>query len=410
MTDKDHNPSSTHPPLPPTPEDEQFARLRLLRSRRVGISTYKRLLAEHGTAQKALAALPEVARAAGVEGYRPCPEGVAEAELRAARRLGARLIGLEEALYPPLLAALEDAPPLLWALGDPSLLARPMVALVGARNASSLGTRMARALARDLGEMGYVVVSGLARGIDAAAHRAALESGTIAVQAGGVDILYPSENADLARQIGTTGLRLSEQPIGLHPMARHFPSRNRIISGLCRATLVVEAAARSGSLITARGALDQGREVLAVPGHPFDARAAGCNMLIRDGAGLIRSAADLEEVLGGLEAVQAEAEGAEGAALRAEGAAVAEARPAEEARLAEEEKATAEDPAPPDARNRTADLHLQILDRLGPSPVAEDQLIRDLARGAEQVAPALVDLELEGRIQRRPGGLLSKVV
>jgi len=377
-----------------------------LRSRRVGISTYKRLLAEHGTAQKALAALPEVARAAGVEGYRPCPEGVAEAELRAARRLGARLIGLEEALYPPLLAALEDAPPLLWALGDPSLLARPMVALVGARNASSLGTRMARALARDLGEMGYVVVSGLARGIDAAAHRAALESGTIAVQAGGVDILYPSENADLARQIGTTGLRLSEQPIGLHPMARHFPSRNRIISGLCRATLVVEAAARSGSLITARGALDQGREVLAVPGHPFDARAAGCNMLIRDGAGLIRSAADLEEVLGGLEAAQAEAEGAEGAAPGAEGAAVAEARRAEETRPAEKEN-TAE---PPNRHDRTADLHLQILDRLGPSPVAEDQLIRDLARGAEQVAPALVDLELEGRIQRRPGGLLSKVV
>jgi DNA processing protein len=376
-----------------------------LRSRRVGISTYKRLLAEHGTAQKALAALPEVARAAGVEGYRPCPEGVAEAELRAARRLGARLIGLEEALYPPLLAALEDAPPLLWALGDPSLLARPMVALVGARNASSLGTRMARALARDLGEMGYVVVSGLARGIDAAAHRAALESGTIAVQAGGVDILYPSENADLARQIGTTGLRLSEQPIGLHPMARHFPSRNRIISGLCRATLVVEAAARSGSLITARGALDQGREVLAVPGHPFDARAAGCNMLIRDGAGLIRSAADLEEVLGGLEAVQAEAVDAEGIEEAAdEVASVVEAPPAREQNTA------AEDPAPPNARNRTADLHLQILDRLGPSPVAEDQLIRDLARGAEQVAPALVDLELEGRIQRRPGGLLSKVV
>jgi DNA processing protein len=182
-------------------------------------------------------------------------------------------------------------------MGDPALLARPMIALVGARNASSLGTRMARRLAEELGEAGYVVVSGLARGIDTAAHHASLATGTVAVMAGGVDIVYPVENAVLAQEIAETGLRLSEQPMHLEPQARHFPRRNRIISGLAKAVVVVEAAAKSGSLITARTALDQGRDVLAVPGHPFDARAGGCNMLIRDGAVLVRSAADVIEAL-----------------------------------------------------------------------------------------------------------------
>ena len=381
MTDKDLNPSSTHPPLPPTPEDEQFARLRLLRSRRVGISTYKRLLTEYGTAQNALAALPEVARAAGVSSYAVCPEGVIHAELKAAHAAGARLLMLGEAPYPETLAELADAPPFLWVLGDPAFLARPMISLVGARNASSLGTRMARGLARDLGAAGYVVVSGLARGVDAAAHLGALDSGTIAVQAGGVDVIYPAENAELARDIGQRGLRLSEQPMGLQPMARHFPSRNRIISGLSRATIVVEAAAKSGSLITARDALDQGREVLAVPGHPLDARAAGCNMLIRDGATLVRSACDILEAL------------ADGTTPL-----IAPHVPAP--------------PPPPPQRSLrdAATLHLQILSRLGPSPVAEDQLIRDLKVAPAQVAPALVDLELDGQIARRPGGLLTRVV
>ena len=382
MTDKDHNPSSTHPPLPPTPEDEQFSRLRLLRSRRVGISTYKRLLTEHGTAQNALAALPEVARAAGVPDYRICPEGVVLAELKAARACGAQLLFFDVPPYPASLSDLPDAPPFLWTIGDTSLLSRPMISLVGARNASSLGTRMARALARDLGAAGYVVVSGLARGIDAAAHQAALETGTIAVQAGGVDVMYPAENTDLARQIGETGLRLSEQPVGLQPMARHFPGRNRIISGLSRVTVVVEAAAKSGSLITARDALDQGREVLAVPGHPFDARAAGCNLLLRDGATLVRNAADVLEALGPI--------------------APPEAQPPLPL-------------APPPHKDRrslreTAALHSRILSRLGAAPLAEDQLIRDLQAPAAEVAPVLVDLELEGQIARRPGGLLSKVV
>ena len=383
MTDKDLNPSSTHPPIPPTQEDEQFARLRLLRSRRVGISTYKRLLIEHGTAQNALAALPQVARAAGVSEYQICPEGVIWAELKAARAAGAQLVLQGQDPYPSLLNDLADAPPFLWCIGDTSLLARPMISMVGARNASSLGTRMAQALARDLGAAGYVVVSGLARGIDAATHLAAMTTGTIAVQAGGVDVMYPAENTELALNIAKSGLRLSEQPMGLQPMARHFPSRNRIISGLSRATIVVEAAAKSGSLITARDALDQGRDVLSVPGHPFDARAAGCNILIRDGATLVRSAADVLEALGPISGQQ----------------------------TAPELPLT---PAKPDKPKRslreTAALHLQILSRLGPSPVAEDQLIRDLQAAPADVAPVLVDLELDGQIARRPGGLLARVV
>ncbi|RKF17230.1 DNA-protecting protein DprA [Roseovarius spongiae] len=384
--------SSTHPPLPPTTEDDRVSWLRLLRSRRVGIATFHRLLGEHGTAQAALAALPEVARAAGVEDYRACPEGVARAEMAAGRAARARLIFMTDPDYPAALRGLADAPPMLWAVGDVSVLSRPMIALVGARNASSLGTRMARALAAELGAKGYVVVSGLARGIDAAAHAATLKTGTVAVLAGGVDVLYPAENTRIAEDMVQTGLRLSEQPMGQTPQARHFPARNRIISGLAQAVVVVEAAAKSGSLITARNALDQGREVLAVPGHPFDARAAGCNMLIRDGARLVRSAEDVIEALP-----------------------MATAQAAPELPLAAPPAApnppTPPDAPPPDRRSlrETADLHSTILDRLGPSPLAEDQLIRDVGAPVQRVAPVLVDLEIEGRIRRQPGGLLSKV-
>ena len=374
--------SSTHPPLPPTTEDDRFDRLRLLRSRRVGISTYNRLMAEHGSARAALSALPEVAAAAGVTGYAPCPEGVAEAELKAGRRAGARLLMAGDPGYPAPLTELADAPPMLWLMGDATLLGRPMVALVGARNASSLGTRMAKRLAEGLGAAGHVVVSGLARGVDAIAHRAALTTGTIAVQGGGVDVIYPAENTELAEEIGRHGLRLSEQPMGLQPQARHFPARNRIISGLARGVVVVEAAARSGSLITARAALDQGREVLAVPGSPLDGRAAGCNMLIRDGATLVRSAEDVIEALGTAPA------------------------PAQR-RLPIPD--IADLPAPPPRKLAdAAALHRQILDRLGPSPLAEDQLLRDLAAPATDVAPVLTELELEGVIRREPGGLLAR--
>lgn len=370
--------SSDHPPLLPTAEEDLVDRLRLLRSRRVGIATYRRLLREHGTARAALDALPAIADAAGVADYQICPTDVVHAELRAAKKAGAHLIFEGHADYPAALTDVSDAPPLLWAIGNTALLRRPMVALVGARNASSLGTRMAKRMAEELAAAGISVVSGLARGIDAAAHHGALAGGTIAVQAGGVDIIYPAENTQLAQDIAATGLRLSEMPMGLQPQARNFPARNRIISGLSQAVVVVEAAAKSGSLITARNALDQGRDVLAVPGHPFDARAWGCNMLIRDGATLVRNAADVLEAI----------------------AALAPA-PAETSTKAQQPKRSL---------RQTADLHSDILSRLGPSPIAEDQLLRDIKAASSEIAPVLIDLELSGKITRQAGGLLARTV
>ena len=376
----DYHPS-THPPRPPTTEGERLAWLRLLRSRRVGIATFYRMLHEHGTATAALAALPEVAAGAGVTDYRPCPEGVATKEMKAARQAGARMICIGTPDYPAALLDVPDAPPILWMIGDIQVLQRPMVALVGARNASSLGLRRARNMAAELAEAGYVVVSGLARGIDAAAHRASLDSGTVAVMAGGADVLYPAENAALGTELTAKGLRLSEMPMGLQPMARNFPRRNRLISGLARALVVIEAAAKSGSLITARTALDQGRDVLAVPGHPFDARAAGGNLLIRDGAMLVRSAQDVIDAL-------------------------------PQPIATEPQHSFDLSPAPPGASRsfqETAALHSDILDRLSPAPVAEDQLIRDLPHARNLIAPSITRLELLGRVRRHAGGLLARV-
>ncbi|MDC0657470.1 DNA-processing protein DprA [Leisingera sp. SS27] len=377
--------SSTHPPLPPTTEDDRYSWLRLLRSKRVGPVTFHRLLAEYGSAQNALDALPEVARSAGIKGYETCPAKAVDKELKTAKAAKARLLCFSDPEYPALLKGLKDAPPLLWAIGDLSVLNRPMISMVGARNASSLGVRMARSLAHSLGEAGYIVVSGMARGIDTAAHHAALKTGTIAVLAGGADVVYPAENANLAAQISETGLRLSEQPMGLAPQARDFPKRNRIIAALSRALVVVEAAAKSGSLITARDALDYGREVLAVPGHPFDARSSGCNRLIRDGATLIRDASDVLEALPPQD-VPASAPQDLHQAL------------------------AALPPQPPQRRSlaETHALHQQILGSLGPSPTSETQLIRDLSLPPQDLAPALTDLELEGAICREPGGLLSR--
>lgn len=376
----------THP-TPPRSEGESLSWLRLIRSRRVGPVTFHRLLAEHGSAEAALEALPQVAQSAGVAEYECCRVEVASAEWAEARACGARPLFYGAKGYPYALTALPDAPPLLWAQGNVALLDRPQLAIVGARNASSLGLRMAARLAEGLGRAGFVIVSGLARGIDRAAHEAALPQGTIAVQAGGVDVIYPDENAALAEKIKAEGLRLSEQPIGLAPQTRHFPLRNRLISGLSQAVIVVEAAARSGSLITARSAADQGREVMAVPGHPFDARAAGCNMLLRDGATLIRGPSDVLEALG---------------------------LPSPRSPKAQQDEplpALAPLPGPSLATRplaETAELHSRILARLGPSPLAEDQLIRDLALPPAHLAPALLVLELEGRIERQPGGLLSR--
>ena len=281
----------------PQSEAETLAWLRLARSRRVGPATFIRLIRQYGSATAALAGLPEVAASAGAKGYAPFSHGEAEAEMEAGFKAGAELLCLGGQGYPPHLALIQDPPPLLWAIGNPNLADRPVVGLVGARNSSSLGQRMARILAEELGERGYVIASGLARGVDTAAHHASIKSGTIAVLAGGVNTVYPKENKSLWQQISETGLLLSEAPIGCSPQARHFPKRNRIISGVSRGIIVIEGAAKSGSLITARNALDQGREVMAVPGSPLDPRASGCNMLLRDGAGLVRSGADVVEYL-----------------------------------------------------------------------------------------------------------------
>ncbi|MDN5787325.1 DNA-processing protein DprA [Pseudorhodobacter sp.] len=371
-------------------EGERLDILRLIRSRRVGPVTFHRLIAEHGNAGAALAALPAIAAAAGVERYSICPLDVARFEMSQARIAGAQMLCWGEAGYPAAFYDLGDAPPVLWSIGDASLLNRPAVAMVGARNASSLGLRMAVRLAETLGENGFAVVSGLARGIDAAAHKAALSTGTVAVQAGGVDVIYPEENAGLAGEIAVKGCRISEQPMGLAPQARHFPLRNRLVSGLARAVIVVEAAARSGSLITARNALDQGREVLAVPGHPFDARAAGCNLLIRDGATLVRNSSDVIEAIGSGKHTYKPAP----------------TTPAEPLQPAPPLPGPAPEQRP---FAETAGLHSQILARLGPSPLAEDQLIRDLALPPSRITPELLSLELEGKVLRQAGGLLSRV-
>ena len=388
------NPTPHTPPL----DDDPMDCLRLIRSRRVGAVTWHRLMADHGSARAALAALPEIARSAGLDTYEVCPAEVIRHEMAQGRLAGARLLVHGGPGYPVALMDLTDAPPILWAQGNIELLSRPMVALVGARNASSLGLRMARRLAEGLGQAGLVIVSGLARGIDAAAHDAGLETGTIAVQAGGVDVIYPEENAKLAGEILERGCRISEQAMGTVPQARHFPLRNRIVSGLSRAVVVVEAATRSGSLITAKNALDQGRDVLAVPGHPFDARAAGCNVLLRDGATLVRGPQDVLEAIGADVLPFARAAAARDTAHTPARPPIPEAAPPL--------------PGPVLARRplgEMADIHSQILARLGPSPLAEDQLIRDLAMPPATVASQLLTLELDGRVHRAPGGLLSRI-
>ncbi|WP_022707723.1 DNA-processing protein DprA [Paracoccus zeaxanthinifaciens] len=363
--------------------DSDIDWLRLIRSRRVGPATFHRLLAEHGSARAALQALPEIAALSGMPDYRTCPEGVAAAELAAGRRAGAVPIRSDDPRYPHRLREIDGAPPILWVRGDPAWLSHDAMAVIGARNASSLGLRMARGMAAGLGEGGLGVIAGLARGIDTAAHDAALPTGTIAVMAGGVDVIYPPENAALAARIAECGALVSEQPPGTEPQARHFPTRNRIVSGLSRGVVVIEAACRSGSLITARNALDQHRDVMAVPGHPMDARASGCNELIRDGATLVRSAADVIDAIGHLPLRRA----------------LAPQRPAPQPR------------ARPARRDAGGPVHLEarILSRLGPSPTEENDLIRDLGVPASMASAAILALELEGRVQRLAGGRLAIV-
>ncbi len=399
----------------PTMKDDALSVLRLIRSRKVGPATFHRLLAEHGSATAALSALPALAAEAGIGDYATYPLSAAQAELAAGHRAGAHLLTWLDEDYPAQLRQIGDAPPVLWVKGDVAVLKRPGVAVIGARNASSLGLRMARGMAGGLAQSGSIVIAGLARGIDTVAHEASLTSGTIAVMAGGIDMIYPSENAALAEEICDTGLLVTEQPPGTEPVARHFPARNRIISGLASAVVVIEAAHRSGSLITARCALDQGREVMAVPGHPMDARAAGCNALIRDGALLVRNSAD---VLAALEAPAA-------VTVSEQPLAVASPQPAPTASIVEEKRSPMRGLQPaavakrlaalghavhPITRGGTggpAALEARILSRLSPSPTEENHLVRDLGLPAAMLAPALLELELSGQVQRLPGGRIA---
>lgn len=358
-----------------------FHSLRLARSPRIGPVTWQKMVSKFGSAEAALDALPEHAARRGNTSYRVADPGIVRQEIERALAGGARplLIGQDE--YPAALAELPDAPPVLWARGALELLKQPMIAIVGARNASALGERMARQLSEGLAEAGYVVVSGFARGIDRAAHFAALKYGTIAVLAGGLDVIYPPQNADLADAfVSEAGLMLSEEPFGVQPLARHFPKRNRIISGLSQATVLVEAAARSGSLITAGIALDQGREVMAVPGHPFDGRAEGCNRLIRDGAALVRFAGDILS------------------ALRAPD----ESKPDRKPLLPVDADTLRPCPQP-----MPSPAAQEVLGILSTTPVPVDTVLRHLGRPAQEGLALLTDLDLDGRIERHPGGLIS---
>lgn len=404
---------SSHPPItPPTEEEDALSWLRLIRSARVGPATFQRLIDEYGNAAAALDALPQIAKAAGVRDYCPCPRHDALREIDAARACGARMIRAGTPAYPAALAAIPDAPPVLWAIGNPAIADRPAVALVGARNASSLGVRMAHRLAEGLGHHGVAIVSGLARGIDAAAHRAALPTGTVAVLAGGVDVVYPTENRAIYDQIADRGLLLSEQPIGMAPQARHFPRRNRIVSGLAQAVVVVEAAEKSGSLITAREALDQGREIMAVPGHPVDSRAAGCNLLIREGATLVRGIEDVLAVLHRTDGSARAASPRDGAPAP-RGIAPAATPPGNAGTQAPEAVRTAPQAVAAETQVQPLvctqkPLRARLLELTGMAPVAEDQLIRDLAAPAAHVLGEIVTLELEGALQRHAGGMLSR--
>lgn len=359
-------------------ENERRAWLRLARTQNVGPVTFAQLIARFGSASAALKEVPRLAKRGGGDSLRLPSDDDAAREIAGLAKLGGRVIASCEADYPRGLRAAEPAPPIISVVGHTTLLDREMVAIVGARNASALGRKLANTLARDLAEAGLVVVSGLARGIDAAAHEGALAGGTCAVVAGGVDIIYPPENAALHERIAKEGCIVSEMPLGQSPQARHFPRRNRIISGLARGVVVVEAAESSGSLITANYALEQGREIFAVPGSPLDPRARGTNRLIREGATLTETASDVISGLRPILGLDFNDPGADGP-LSPFGPSEAEA-------------------------DRIRGL---VEEALGPAPVAVDELVRLCRAPAGAIAIILLELELAGRIARHPGGKVS---
>lgn len=350
-------------------------RLRLMRTPGIGPVTYRQLMARFGGASEALAAVPDLAQRGG--GRPPHLFGLdeAEREIVEVEKFGARYLALGQGLYPRLLAELEDAPPLLIAKGNLNLLDKLTVAIVGARNASAAACRFARGLAHELGQQQLVVTSGLARGIDSAAHDGALETGTIGVIAGGIDNFYPPENERRQKALYERGLVLAEMPPGTEPRARHFPYRNRIIAGMSAGTVVVEAAPRSGSLITARLAAEAGRDVMAVPGSPLDPRAQGCNQLIRDGATLVQNAADVIEALGPIEA-------------RVRSAALSYGHV----------------DLPINGHEDAVGL---VEELLGPSPAPVDEIIRLSGASSGSVQMALLELDLAGRLDRHAGGKVS---
>jgi DNA processing protein len=362
-------------------EEQRLDWLRLIRSDNIGPRTFRDLINHYGGARAALAALPGLARRGGAAGTRICSREDAEAELKAARGRGIALIGLGEPDYPQRLQAIDDAPPLLAVRGKLGILAQPLVAIVGSRNASAAGVKFAERLARELGDAGFAIVSGLARGIDAAAHRASLASGTIAVLAGGHERIYPSDHIDLLENILEHGAGVSEMPLTWEPRARDFPRRNRLISGLSVGVVIVEAARRSGSLITARLAGEQGREVFAVPGSPLDPRAEGTNGLLKQGATLVTEAADviavLEPILG------------RGMDLPAQ-------EPEHEA------------PGPFDSEPAEDD-RTRIISLLGPTPAAIDDLVRMSRTSPAIVRTVLLELEIAGRLERHGGALVSLI-
>lgn len=356
-------------------DDSREARLRLLRSANIGPITWRQLTARFGTAAAALDALPMLAARGGGRAPAIADAGSVRREIAAVEKLGARYLFLDDPGYPALLAELESAPPALILRGRLDLLDRTCVAMVGARNASAAACRFARQLASGLAETGATIVSGLARGIDTAAHMGSIEAGTVGVIASGIDIAFPPENAELQERVARQGLLVAEQPPGTEPLARFFPSRNRIIAGLTLGTVVVEAAPRSGSLITARIAAEAGREVMAVPGSPLDPRAQGCNLLIREGATLVQSVDDILEAI----------------------------RPID-SRAVRSPTAKFEGPPPEDASD--ADRR-KVTELLGPVPVAVDELVRQSGLGPAVVQTVLLELELAGRLERHAGGRTS---
>ena len=396
-------------------DEQRLAWLRLMRSENVGPVLFYQLIDRFGSAAAALEALPALAARGGRKRPRICPEERAAREMERLESLGARLVARGEPGYPPLLAHVEAPPPLLCLRGREAVAQLPPVAIVGARNASAGGRHMAREMAATLAREGYAIVSGMAAGIDAAAHEGALsaEGGTVAVLACGIDVPYPRFNANLMERIAEEGLLLTEMPPGTTPRPELFPRRNRLVAGMSLGTVVVEAARRSGSLITARLAAEEGRFVMAVPGSPLEPRAAGCNHLIREGAMLVRHAADVAEVLdvaaAQLKVVLSEApppiapeRGGEDGGIDGETAPPARPRPA-----ADRKPASATSPAEP-REEPSAGLHARLLELLGGTAVDQDTLLRECGEAPDVALAALMELELAGEVVRAADGRLRR--